>query len=379
MLIKNANVFRTDERRFVKCDIRVSDGIITEIGYFNDNTDKLFDADGLWIVPGLVDVHTHGRQGYDFLDADETALHEIARSFAERGVTSVMPTLASAPLEDMYATVGRMNEFTPAEDEANFCGVHIEGRYLNPAKRGAHAIEMLSVLDAKELEAEVFRMCRALHISAAYELDKDGSFSQKAKEIGATLGLAHTCATYDEARVAEERGVTSYTHLFNTMPPLAHRDGGAVCAALTGDNYAELICDGIHVSPEMVRLAYKMLGGERLVLISDSMQATGCPDGEYAIAGTPVIVKDGIARTPDGALAGSTLTVDTAVNNLMRFCGISLENAIPCVTANPAKQMGVYDVCGSIDVGKRADMLFLKNTSTLQIEKIMINGRFIKE
>ncbi len=376
MLIKNASVFNSDGRFFEKCDVRVENGIIVQKGTHLICDGESFDAEGLWIVPGLVDVHTHGRAGYDFLDAD-APFHKMAEDYAKHGVTTVMPALASAPFEVMLDVTDKINRFLPQGGEASFCGVHIEGRYLNPEKRGAHATEMLAPLDASELDAKAFRMCRSLHISAAFELDTDGSFAKKAKEIGATLGLGHTAATYQEAVAAEKNGVTSYTHLFNAMPSLGHRNGGAVCAALTGRCFAELICDGIHVSPEMVRLAYAMLKSQRLVLISDSMQATGCEDGEYAIAGTPVKVCDGIARTPEGNLAGSTLTLDKAVRNLMEFCGISLEQAIPCATENPAKEIGIYDICGSIDVGKRADMLVLDDTSTFEINKIMINGRFI--
>ncbi len=378
MLIKNANVFVTDQRCFEKRDFRIENGIVTETGILDNNNDEIFDAQGLWILPGLIDVHTHGRSGHDFLGSDENALHLMARAYAECGVTTVMPTLASAPLEEMLDAIDRINRFESAKGEASFCGVHIEGRYLNLRKRGAHAPEMLAPLDANELEAQVFRMCRSLHISAAYELDADGSFAQKARELGATLGLAHTTATYKEALEAEKNGVTSYTHLFNAMLPLDHKgDGGAVCAALVGDKYAELICDGIHVCPEMIRLAYSMLGRDRLVLISDSMQATGCDDGDYAIAGTPVKVKDGIARTQSGALAGSMLTLDAAIRNLMRFCDVPVEDAILCATKNPAKQMGIYDVCGSVDVGKRADILILDNLRDFNITKIMVNGRFI--
>jgi N-acetylglucosamine-6-phosphate deacetylase len=197
--------------------------------------------------------------------------------------------------------------------------------------------------------------------------------------MGATLLLGHTDATYEQAKRAEKYGVSAYTHLFNAMPPLHHRDGGAVCAALTGECLAELICDGIHIAPQMIKLAYSLLGYRRTVLISDSMEATGCPDGEYAIAGTPVVVKNGIALTPEGALAGSTLTLDEAVNNLMHFCDIPLTDAILCATENPAKEVGIFDRVGSIDVGKRADLLVLDSTQRLDIIKVMINGRFIQD
>ena len=161
------------------------------------------------------------------------------------------------------------------------------------------------------------------------------------------------------------------------MPPLHHRDGGAVAACLLGDAFAELICDGIHIVPEIVSLVYKCKGEDGLVLISDSMEATGCRDGEYSIAGNPVTVKNGKALTHSGALAGSTLTLDVAVQNLMDFCNIPLSKALPCATEAPAREVGIFDECGSIDVGKRADMLFIApDEKKLQIKKIMLRGFF---
>ena len=275
MLIKNAMVYRNSERCFERCDVLVNNGIITEVGKSLAAPDEIFDAEGYYIVSGLVDVHTHGRVGYDFLTANNEHLHAMARSYAENGITTVMPTLASAPLEEMLETVERINRFESDVAEAYFCGAHLEGRYLNPEKRGAHAPQMLSALCAEQLESEVFRMCRSLHVSAAYELDTDGSFSKKARELGATLALAHTNATYAEARVAESRGVTAYTHTFNTMPPLHHRDGGAVCAALTGECFAELICDGIHIAPHMIALASRCLGADRTVLVPAFIEGVG--------------------------------------------------------------------------------------------------------
>ena len=205
------------------------------------------------------------------------------------------------------------------------------------------------------------------------------SFAKKAREIGATLGLAHTTATYSEAKLAEERGISSYTHLFNAMPPLHHREGGAIAAAFEGDRYAELICDGIHISPEMVRLAYRNLGIERITLISDSLDATGLPDGDYFSSGLPVTVRDGICRIASGALAGSTITLDRAVRNLMSFCGIPLTEAIIAATENPARQINAFDRYGSIEAGKSADMLFLSSGESLDVSRVMVRGRYIPE
>lgn len=379
MLIKNAMIYNNAIRDFLRADMRIDNGIITEIGKeVALGSDDAFDANGLAMVPGLVDVHTHGRAGYDFVDVPSDKLSVVAKDYARHGITTVMPTIASAPFEQMCAAAERINMFSPQQDGADLCGVHLEGRYLNPKRKGAHADALICSLNAEELDTDVFRMCSSLHISAAYELDSDGSFASKALQMGATLALGHTDATYAQAKTAEKRGVTAYTHLFNAMPPLHHRDGGAVCAALNGDRFAELICDGIHISPEMIRLAYSCLGYKRTVLVSDSMEATGCDDGEYSIAGNPVTVKDGRAYTHEGALAGSTLTLDKAVNNLIDFCDIPLSDAILCATENPSREIGVFDTRGSLEVGKRADLLLINGTKKLDIRRVMVNGNFLE-
>ncbi|MBO7310088.1 MAG: N-acetylglucosamine-6-phosphate deacetylase [Clostridia bacterium] len=375
MLLKNALVYRNRYRDFVTTDIKICNGIISDIGNFQDEDGM--DLKGYAIVPGLIDVHTHGRAGFDFVTAYESDLPIIARDYAKHGVTTVMPTLASAPFEELVAHTNNINNFVPEKNQADFCGVHLEGRYLSTKRKGAHLEELIAPLNADELENEVFRSCKSLQITAAYELDNDGSFLAKVMEIGGTASLGHTDATFEQAREAEKKGIVAYTHLFNAMPALHHRSGGAVCAALTGSCYAEIICDGIHVSPEMVSLAYSLLGCDRTVLISDSMQATGCPDGEYSIAGSVAVVKNGVALTLDGALAGSTLTLDNAVNNLIDFCSIPLTDAILCATENPARQVGVFDSRGSIEIGKRADLLIIDSTDRLRLIKVMVKGNFI--
>lgn len=379
MLLVNGRVYRTEERIFEKKSIRIENGLIAALGESLSPYDgeEVCDLGGAYLLPGLIDVHTHGRAGFDFGSCSPEAFATMAADYARHGVTTVMPTLASAPLSEMIGTTEALYAFEPKDGEANFCGVHWEGRYLNAMKKGAHASDLLAPLCASDLEREVFRMRRPLHISAAYELDADGAFMKKVLSLGATAGLGHTNATYSEAKEIEARGLTSYTHLFNCMPPLHHRDGGAVCAALEGDCIAELICDGIHVSPEMVRMTYRNKGSRKLSLISDSMEATGCPDGDYAIAGNPVKVERGIARTPEGNLAGSTLTLCDAVNRLMEFAHISFEDAIPCATRVPAEQVGIYHLCGSLDVGKRADLILSSLGDRLEIRRVMVRGKWI--
>ena len=380
-LIRNARIYDTASRSFFEGDLLLRDGRIAALTVGSsiplpDGDCAVFDAAGCMVVPGLVDVHTHGRAGSDFGGASDEALYTTAASYLASGVTTVMPTLASAPLEEMYAAIDRINALAKAAESdpalPHVAGVHVEGRYLNPAKRGAHAPSLLAPLSPDELGALLARIDGARHLSAALELDGGEEFLDRALSLGATVSLGHTSANYATAARLIERGVTSMTHLFNAMPPLHHRDGGAVAAGLLSNKtYCELICDGVHIAPEMIKLAYT-LARERAVLVTDSMEATGCPDGEYSIAGMPVTVKDGRAVTHDGAIAGSTLSLWQAVRNLSDFAEIPLGQAIYAATMAPALEIGLGHEIGSLEVGKRADLIVLDDT--LSPARIMCGG-----
>ena len=378
--IRNARIYHTPTRSFYKGAILVENGRIAALYTEGDATPAadvpVYDAKGKIVIPGLVDVHTHGRAGGDFGTADLPLMRKMAKSYLDSGVTTVMPTLASAPLPELECSIDYINALR-AEAAASegalphIAGTHLEGRYLNVARRGAHAADLLVTPDADELETLIRRMDGARHVSAALELDTDGEFRRRALELGATLSLGHTDADYDTANTLFDEGVTALTHTFNAMPPLHHRDGGVVAAGLTSEKaLCEMICDGFHIAPHMVGMAYR-LAGERLVLITDSMEATGCADGEYRIAGNPVTVKDGKARTHDGAIAGSTLSMWEAVCNLRDFAHISLENAVYAATMAPALEIGLEAEIGSIEVGKRADLLVLDNNA---VARIMCGG-----
>ena len=351
-LLRGGRVWRSDRSFAEKCDVLIEDGRIVSVGE-NASADEIVDVEGLTVLPGLVDVHTHGRAGYDFNTANKEQMLLMKQAYAKQGVTSVFPTLASATEEAWMRSIADIQA-------CGYDGIHLEGCYLNPSKRGAHAPELLVPLTAESLERVLEAIDLPCHLSAAFELDAEGAFAAVARRHGATMGLGHTAATAAEARIAMERGVTSFTHLYNAMPALHHREGGAVCVALTRDDaWVEVIADGLHICPDMVNLAWRSKPRDRFVLITDSMEATGCSDGEYAIAGQKVIVKNGRAETLDGALAGSTLDLWNGVKNLMKFANVTLEEAVACATVNPAQMVGIDHLVGSIDAGKRADLLLV--------------------
>ena len=359
----------TDGERISKINLGDFDGD-------EGGVDEIVDLEGACIAPGLIDVHSHGRAGGDFNTADTDMMKRMSRSYLESGVTSVMPTLASDTMEGFNRSIESI-ALAKSDGAENFIGVHLEGRYLNKKRRGAHSESLLAPLDGDEIEALIIEMKKIgkAHVSAALELDADGSFTSSALENQATLGLAHTDATYAEAQAAFERGAIALTHTYNAMSPFHHRDGGAVGAGLLNKNvYCELIADGFHVSPEAVKLAYK-LKGKRLVLITDSMAATGMPDGEYSIAGLPVTVKNGKARTHEGAIAGSTLSLIDGVKNLAAFAEIPFSEALYCATVAPAKMLGIFDAVGSLEAGKLANMIVFDNE--LNVREVIFKGEKI--
>ena len=379
-LFRNGSVFDADRKCFVQADVMIRDSEIVSVSSFvcpAVDEVKIVDCKDKFIIPGLVDVHTHGRSGTDFNDLTDENAAALLESYARVGTTTVMATLASVPPEGFYRTAEVINKHRNAVPGlATIAGIHLEGRYLNPVKRGAHNPEYLAPLSDPGAEDLLKKMLPLpLHVSAALELD-DGSFTELVKRLGGTLGLAHTNATFEEAVRAVERGATSFTHTFNTMPPLHHRAPGAIGASLMCDGaYSEIICDGLHVHPAMVRMLERLKPRDKVVLITDSMEAAGMSDGEYSIAGLPVTVKDGKAVNHEGALAGSTLDLMTALRNYMKFCSLTLEEALPAATSNPAGMVGIDNVCGRIKTGMRADLIVLKDKENADIDSVWAAGK----
>lgn len=363
MTLQNVNLYNTDLQKFMQGTLTVEDGKIKSITYTAEATEG-----GDYIIPGLVDSHTHGRGGFDYNTATLEQMKTMKRLYAEKGVTTVVPTLASDTLENLITSIENIRK-------AGYTAVHMEGRYLNPKRRGAHAAHLIAPLTASEvalLKEAAGDM--HLHVSASFELDTDSEFLKAVKACGATAGLAHTDASFEQAINAVDNGVTSFTHLFNAMPPVHHRAGGAIVAGLVSDAYTEIICDGFHLAAETVKLVNKAKSPDRVVLITDSMEGTGCPDGEYSIAGNPVYLKGGKAYTIEGAIAGSTLELLDGVKNYVSFSGITFEEALPAATKNPATSQALSGV-GELKEGYYAD--FVRLSPDFAIQEVYVGGERI--
>lgn len=381
ILFENCRLFDSTNRIFKTRSMLVEDGVIRALLRHTDarpEVDSVLDCEGREVIPGLVDIHTHGRAGGDFNTADTDEMRSMAKSYAEYGVTSLFPTLASAGFDSLCSQAERIDGLKGDTDGAEFLGVHLEGRYLNPSKSGAHNPEMLALPNTAELDEFVSASKLPLRVSAAFELEGGDVFAERAKELGAVLSLGHTSANYAQTKEIYKKHGVAFTHLYNAMSPIHHRDGGTVLAALESGGFCELICDGHHISPEMVAFTYRMIGMERLVLISDSMAATASPDGEYEIAGNPVTVVDGIARTEGGNLAGSTLSLINGVENLARFANIPIVDALICATLTPARAVGLENKVGKLTPGNRADFIICSvSGKRIDIEQVFVGGEVV--
>ncbi len=372
-------IFNSVSESFVSANVLCEDGFIVDITRDDAPYDyEIVRLDGKYLIPGMVDVHTHGIGGYDFNWAKENEIPFMCSKYARLGTTSVMATLASDTLTHITNSIFAINQnrLHTRNGCATIIGIHLEGRYLNPQKRGAHALELLVKPNATEFsELALSMMPPPIHASIAPEVEGGDEFIKKANDLGVTIGIAHTNATYEQAKRALKLGARSFTHTFNAMTAIAHRAPGvAICALNSDEAYAEIIADGHHVHPAMVELAYKTKPKDKLVLITDSMAATGSLDGEYIIGGTKATVKDGCVINEDGVLAGSTLTMFGALKNMMKFCGISLNEALKYATVNPASMVKA-DFVGKIAKCYRADFIAINDITNPEIDTVYVGGQ----
>ena len=333
-------------------DIVSDGGVISAVG----KTDKAgVDLFGKKVYPGLVDIHTHGIGGVDTMDAE---LEKTAPLYAMNGTTSFYPTTMTAPHDDIIRVLKTNTNVRGATVE----GFHLEGPYINKKYCGAQSTEYMRDPDATEFES--FDNIKL--VTLAPELDGAAEYI---KNSSAVICAGHTAADYKTLCDAADSGLKCVTHIFNAMPPLHHREPSVVGAACDKDLYVQVICDGIHIHPAVIRMLYKLFGADRMILISDSMRATLLPDGEYELGGQKMTVKDKVARTETGALAGSTSTLFDCVKHAIEF-GIPERDAFKMASATPAKLMGLKK--GEVKVGYACDLIALDDKNN--IDTVIIGG-----
>ena len=367
MIIKNADVY-TQDNVFVKGDVVVDNGTFTKVLEAPDYVgNEVVDATGLKMIPGLVDIHFHGCKGADMCDGTKEALDIISRYEASVGVTSICPATMTIAKEELVEVMKNAGEYL-YNGGAHLVGINMEGPFISPQKKGAQAAENIMHCNYEyfcELQKAAHDLIKIVDI--APEEPGAMNFIDKVKD-NVVVSIAHTAADYDTAMEAIQHGATHATHLYNAMPPMNHRKPGVIGAIR--DSYqchAELICDGVHIHPSVIRATFAMLGAGRIILISDSMRATGMPDGQYTLGGLDVKVRGNRATlVSDGALAGSVTNLADCMRTAITKMGIPLETAIACATKNPAISLGIYDERGSISVGKKADILLLDKNLTLK-------------
>lgn len=343
-----------------------------------DNQDRI-------VVPGFIDMHIHGAAGHDLMEGTPEAISTIATYLARHGTTSYLATTVTASLERTLHAARGLGEIIRASHSthggsdkiagAHPLGIHFEGPFLNVKKRGAHPASQIQKPSMETLARFLDAAGTAARVlTLAPELDGALAVLEEARRRGLRVGIGHSNATCEEAERAIAAGATHAVHVYNAMRPFAHRDSGIIGAVLTDDRVsAELICDGVHVEATAIRLLVKAKGLERVVLVSDSLSGAGMPDGNYRLGNFTVHVAGGVSRTVEGNLAGSTLTLDAAVRNLVSFTTLSYQACLACATLNPAKILGLEKQKGVIAPGADADLAILDKNQ--YVTQTYVRGR----
>lgn len=370
MLYKNASIFNGTD--FIPGGFRVEEGRFARL-FQGETGENGVDLEGAYVIPGLVDVHNHGNSGADFSDGDLEGLKTMGRYLAANGVTSFAPASMTLPYEVLaaaFATAVKYREERPAKG-ARLMGIQMEGPFFSEKKKGAQNGAYLRDPDFEAFK-KLYEGCGGLIkiVDVAPELPGAADFADKASKL-CTVSVAHTDADYEQAAAIFQRGARHLTHLFNAMPPIHHRKPGVIGAASERECVvAELICDGLHVHPSSVRMAFKLFPG-RICLVSDALRCCGMPDGAYELGGQEVYLKDNIARLADGSIAGSATNLYKCMLNAIDF-GIPAATAINSATIIPARELGCAGEIGSIEEGKLAD--FVVCDARLSPKAVYIGG-----
>lgn len=336
--------------------------------------EEIIDASGNFVSPGFIDMHVHGSGGYDVMDGTFQALSVISSVLAQNGVTGFLPTTMTMSEEKIYASLDNIRLHMKNKiNGAKILGAHMEGPFINKKYKGAQKEDFIIKPNFKFVEdyIDVIKL-----ITLAPEEDDNFDFiKETVKKTNIILSIGHSNAEYEETMEAIKCGISHATHTFNAMTPLNHRKPGIVGAILNSDIYCELIADGIHVHPAIFNILKKVKGTNRIILITDSMRAGCLRDGMSELGGQKVIVKNNSARLEDGTLAGSILKLNEGVKNFMDNSDIDICEAISLVSINPAKELGLDNVKGSLEVGKYADIVILD--SNFNVQQTIVEGNTV--
>lgn len=375
MLIKNCKIIYRD--RIEEGSVLLHNGKIKSINPENTDEKDIIDAQGLYLCPGFIDVHIHGAGGRDTMDGSYESLNIISKTIAKYGTTSFLPTTMTCSISDIKNALEVIKETKLKGTEgANILGAHLEGPFISPKAIGAQNPEFVENPYLQTfLDIVGDNIDTVVNVTIAPEIEGACALIAYLRENNITASMGHTKATYEEAMVGIQCGISHSTHLYNAMTGLHHRDPGAVGAIFDSSITTETISDGIHISYPSLRVAYKQKGLDKVLLVTDAMMACSMPDGIYSLGGQKVIVENGAARLKSGSLAGSILTLDKAVRNVYNNTDYPLNEIINMATLNPAKLCKVDDSKGSIEEGFDADLLLFDDA--INIKKVIINGKII--
>lgn len=373
MILKNATVFNGDFEK-VRADVAIEGERISKIG--NLSGEDELDLTDMTVMPGLIDIHIHGCGGADAGDATPEALETMSQTLVKNGITSFCPASMTLSFEELTKIFANIDEMKNKVGGAYIHGANMEGPYIAMSKKGAQNPLYVRNPDKEEFK-RLFDGCNGSIkvVDIAPECDGGDEFIKEIQPI-CPVSIAHTDAGYDEAVHAIELGVRHITHLFNAQSGLHHRKPGVVGAAFDVGKEkgvrAELICDGFHIHPATLRIAFRAMGEDGTVIVSDSMKAAGCPDGDYDLGGQPVYVRDGKALLADGTIAASTSNVYKELKNVISF-GIPEKQAVKSATINPAKAIRADRETGSIEEGKLADILVVDKDYNIKL--VIVKGK----
>ncbi len=363
MILKNGNIFI--DGKFVRSDLKITDGKIAE---FCSGEGDALDCDGKYIIPGLVDIHTHGCIGYDFSFASSNEINKMRKHYLKNGITAIVPTTVALSDDDIINAVDSIKRAANNDHAgAEIIGVNLEGPYLSPKKCGAHDKNLLKAPDLEFIE-KLGDFIKIVNVAPEYD-----NAVEFIKNFKGKTSIAHTDCDYDTALNAIRTGADHITHIFNAMNGLHHRKPGVVGAFFDSDAVAEIICDGIHISPAVLRMMFS-LKPEKLAVISDSMSAAGLSDGNYKLGNLSVIVNHSVATLPDGTIAGSTMNIYEMMRKLISI-GIEPEKAVYSVSAVPADSIGIGDKHGHIKINRNADIIIANKD--FSIDRIFFRGNQI--